>query len=278
MENGILVVEDEIIMREALHEWLTENGYAVNTAERGEDALEVMDKEDFGLVILDLRLPGKDGLEIFREARLKRPNLKGIIITAYPSVETAVEAMKQGMLDYMPKPLDLGTLNGLVHRVLGEVEMEERETEAVCGAAEATEVEPRLEITVGDITVRLQQAKTLFEHGRYQTALNMFESIIKVAPGDIETRIWLRKTRRALAREAGTFSEFRRAMAEKITRGEVPNFLQDLPGDRRLCHYVLTGDISYRLCNNLYQCATCEFGQTAEETAKDSPKACLMST
>ena len=80
----ILIVEDEAIMRESLRDWLTDSGYQVETAEEGEEALKTIAEQDFGVAILDLRLPGKDGLEVLREARAKRPQLKGIIITAYP--------------------------------------------------------------------------------------------------------------------------------------------------------------------------------------------------
>ena len=94
----ILIVEDEAIMRESLRDWLTEGGYQVETAEDGEEALKTIAEQDFDIVILDLRLPGKDGIEVLREAKEKRPKLKGVIITAYPSVGTAVEAMNPKML------------------------------------------------------------------------------------------------------------------------------------------------------------------------------------
>ena len=86
----ISIVDDEAVMRESLQDWLTDGGYQVETAKEGEEALEAIAERDFGVVVLDLRLPGKDGIEVLREARAKRPQLKGIIITAYPSVPTAV--------------------------------------------------------------------------------------------------------------------------------------------------------------------------------------------
>jgi len=81
-------------------------------------------EQDFGVAILDLRLPGKDGLEVLREAKAKRPQLKGIIITAYPSVGTAIEAMKEGVIDYLPKPFDLNKLEKLIRNILGPVQVE----------------------------------------------------------------------------------------------------------------------------------------------------------
>jgi len=120
----ILIVEDETIMRESLRDWLTDAGYEVETAEEGEEALKTIAEQDFGVVILDLRLPGKDGIEVLREAKEKSPQLRGIIITAYPSVQTAVEAMKEGAVDYLPKPFDLDDLGELIQQTLGPVQIE----------------------------------------------------------------------------------------------------------------------------------------------------------
>ena len=122
----ILVIEDEAIMRESLRDWLTESGYQVAIVENGEEALKTITEQDFGLLILDLRLPGKDGLRVLREARVSRPELKGIIITAYPSLETAVEAMKGGAVDYLAKPVDLNQLEKLIQETLGPVQVEIR--------------------------------------------------------------------------------------------------------------------------------------------------------
>lgn len=122
----ILVVEDESIMRESLRDWLAEAGYHVETAEESEKALKAIAERDFGLLILDLRLPGTGGIDLLRQARAKRPQLKGIIITAYPSVQTAVEAMKEGAIDYLPKPFDLNRLEESIRSTLGPVQVEIR--------------------------------------------------------------------------------------------------------------------------------------------------------
>ncbi len=120
----ILLVEDETIMRESLRDWLTDAGYLVETAEDGEKALVSLARQEFGLIIVDLRLPRKDGLEVLRQARIKNSQLKGIVITAYPSVQSAVEAMKEGAIDYMTKPCDLNRLEAVIRRVLGPVQVE----------------------------------------------------------------------------------------------------------------------------------------------------------
>lgn len=122
----ILVVEDEAIMRGSLRDWLTEAGYQVETAEEREEALNIIGERDFSLLILDLRLPGGDGIDLLRQARARQPQLKGIIITAYPSVPTAVEAMKEGAVYYLPKPFDPNRLEELIRETLSSVQVEIR--------------------------------------------------------------------------------------------------------------------------------------------------------
>jgi NADPH-dependent glutamate synthase beta subunit-like oxidoreductase/ActR/RegA family two-component response regulator/NAD-dependent dihydropyrimidine dehydrogenase PreA subunit len=138
----ILVVDDEVIVRESLRDWLTDDGYQVEIAEDGDAALKAIDKQDFGLAIVDLMLPGKNGIEVLREAKDKRPYLKGIIITAYASVPTAVEAMKEGAVDYLPKPIQLNQLEALIRDALGPVQVEVKPKAAVAPA----EVEPVVEV------------------------------------------------------------------------------------------------------------------------------------
>ena len=122
----VLIVEDEAIMRDSMRDWLKDEGYEVETAERGEDALEKIGEIDYGIVVLDMKLPGKSGLNVLKEAKAKNPQLKGVIMTAYPSVETAVEAMKIGALDYLIKPVDPNSLEKLIADTLGSVQVEIR--------------------------------------------------------------------------------------------------------------------------------------------------------
>ncbi len=310
----ILIVEDEAIVRESLRDWLTDGGYQVVTAEEGEEALKAIDERDFDVIILDLRLPGKNGIEVLREARTKRPQLKGIIVTAYPSVQTAVEAMKLGAIEYLPKPLDLNELEKLIRETLGPVQVEIRPKAAKEVVAEPVVEEPKVEGVIAvapeEIPVHLKQGRVHFEAGRYQGALKEFQAILAVAPGSIETRVWLRKTREALARprvegvtegEAAPVAEeakpkeclwmrmgmvshricvndyncitceFDQMMQEKMASGEAPELdaalerLKGLPGNQRFCRYALKGDVTYRVCSRLFQCANCEFGQMMED-------------
>ena len=123
-KRKILLVEDETVVREALRDWLIEDGYDVDVAEDGEAALEKIKEEEFGVIVLDLKLPGIDGLQVFEEAKEIRPAAKGVIITAYPSKETLEKAKRLGLLDYLPKPFKVEDLEKIIGGTLGELERE----------------------------------------------------------------------------------------------------------------------------------------------------------
>ena len=100
----ILVVDDEVVVRESLSDWLEEAGYQVFTAESGYEALEMIEKEKPGIMIADLMMPGMDGIELMKKAREQQPGLEVVIVTAYASIPTAITAMKEGAYDYIEKP------------------------------------------------------------------------------------------------------------------------------------------------------------------------------
>jgi heterodisulfide reductase subunit A len=110
----ILVVDDELIVRDSLKEWLEEDGFQADTAESGAEAVEKVSREAYHLMLLDIKMPGMDGVEVLKRAKETRPELPVVMMTAYATVETAVEAMKIGALDYLMKPFDPDTLMPLV--------------------------------------------------------------------------------------------------------------------------------------------------------------------
>ena len=120
-KGKILLVEDEAAVRESVRDWLVDSGYDVECVETGEEALERVDKEDFGVLVLDLRLPGIDGLQVFEQAKGLKPGTKGIMITAYPSIETRDKARRLGLLDYLPKPFRIEDLEKVIKGALQEV-------------------------------------------------------------------------------------------------------------------------------------------------------------
>ena len=121
----ILVVDDEPIVRESIRDWLEDAGYQVATAESGEEALEMIETQDFSVVVLDIRLPGRTGIKVLKEIKAQKPQIKSIVITAYPSAEMADEAMKLGAVDYLIKPIAPDELERLIRETLVKCESEE---------------------------------------------------------------------------------------------------------------------------------------------------------
>jgi len=118
--NPILIVDDEPIVRESLRDWLKEAGYQVITAESGEEAIGIIEQGDIDIMILDIRLPGRSGISVLREVREKKPDIKTIIITAYPSSELTTEALGLGVKDYLIKPVAPDALEGLIREALNK--------------------------------------------------------------------------------------------------------------------------------------------------------------
>jgi DNA-binding NtrC family response regulator len=105
-KNRIMVVDDEEAMRESLSAWLVKEGFQVDSAESGPRALSLLSQRDYDLLLVDIKMPGMDGLELLEEVRGKYPQPLVIIITAYGSIESAVTAMQCGASDYLLKPVD----------------------------------------------------------------------------------------------------------------------------------------------------------------------------
>lgn len=116
--NKILIIDDEEHLCWALEKGLRQEGYQVITATRGKDGLELIQNETPSLVILDLKMPEIDGLEVLVKAKDMIPKLPVIMITAHGSIDTAIEAMKLGAVDYITKPFDLDELKIIVKQAL----------------------------------------------------------------------------------------------------------------------------------------------------------------
>ncbi len=114
----ILVVDDELGMREFLEVLLTREGYRVTLSDSGRDAIKKIGKGDYDLVLTDIRLGDVTGLDILRAAKARREETAVILISAYATTETAVEAMNEGAYDYVPKPFDNEELKETLRRAL----------------------------------------------------------------------------------------------------------------------------------------------------------------
>jgi two-component system NtrC family response regulator len=110
---NILVVEDGQSQREMLRDFLVREGHTVAEAENGDTAIQSVLKGHFDMILLDYKMPGMDGMQVLKEVKKINPEIDVIIITAYGTIETAVEAMKAGAIDYITKPVEFDEL--LIH-------------------------------------------------------------------------------------------------------------------------------------------------------------------
>jgi len=121
----ILVVDDELIIRESLKGWLQKSGYHVDAAEGGTAALRMLEDIPYDLLFLDIMMPAMNGIEVLQVVKEKYPHTMVVMITAYGSVQTAVEAMKGGASDYLMKPFDPDQLTLLTEKLMQQKKLVE---------------------------------------------------------------------------------------------------------------------------------------------------------
>jgi len=117
---GILVVDDEFSVRDSLYNWFRNEGYRTDTAESGAEALKKLQDSLWDIVLLDIKMPGMDGMELQKHIKKIDNTIIVIIITAYATVDTAVEAMKEGAFDYLSKPIDPDKLSILIRNAVNQ--------------------------------------------------------------------------------------------------------------------------------------------------------------
>ena len=161
---NLLVVDDELIVRDSLDKWFREEGYDVAVAESAQDALTKMAARRFDLALVDIKMPGTDGVELQRRMHEIDPDMLVIIMTGYASVETAVAALKNGAYDYVSKPFDPDDIAHSVHNALSH--------------RRAQEENARLRETVASV-VRPQEIV-----GQSAAMIRVFEAIQTVGPTD----------------------------------------------------------------------------------------------
>ncbi|HUL35944.1 MAG TPA: sigma-54 dependent transcriptional regulator [Candidatus Eisenbacteria bacterium] len=158
----LLVVDDELIVRDSLDKWFREEGYEVTTADSAQEALTKMGEGRFDLALVDIKMPGVDGVELQKRMHEIDPEMIVIIMTGYASVETAVAALKNGAYDYVSKPFDPDDMAHTVHNALAH-QRAEKENE-------------RLRETVASV-VRPQEMV-----GQSPAMMKVFEAIQTVGP------------------------------------------------------------------------------------------------
>src|SRR5260221_4565256 len=118
MNASILVVDDERAIQDSLAWCLRTDGHEVQTAEDGEEAMAIMASQHFDVVISDIIMPGVSGLDLLRRSRALHPRTLVVLITAYATLETAAEALRDGASDYVLKPFKFDDLRSRVPRLL----------------------------------------------------------------------------------------------------------------------------------------------------------------
>ena len=125
--NKILIVDDDEMLCVGLAELLESEGYDVSYLHSGIDVLSSVKEDDFDVVFLDLRLPGKDGLEVLKELKAYKPELNTIVMTAFATVPTAVEALKLGAFDYIRKPFELDEVLSNIAGIMEDIKLSKTE-------------------------------------------------------------------------------------------------------------------------------------------------------
>ena len=108
--SRILLVDDEIVFTNNMSKLLTARGYRVTTVNSGDSAIQALDKEDFDVVVLDLKMPGMDGITTLREIKKLGLFTETLILTGHGAIDTALEAVKLGAYDYLTKPCEIDEL------------------------------------------------------------------------------------------------------------------------------------------------------------------------
>ena len=158
--SSVLVIDDEPVVLDLFQRVLAGKGLSIRTARNGEEALALIAQEGFGCVLADKNLPGIDGIEIVRRIRQAQPHCACIVMTAYASTESAVEALRLGAVDYIEKPFDdLGRIadriDDLVKQMKGQFEGRARlrlvESESTATGAEGEEAGTAIEVLQGRV-------------------------------------------------------------------------------------------------------------------------------
>ena len=134
-QASILIVDDELSVRDSLLHWFRKDGFNVSTAASATLALQALEHGPVDIILLDIKMPGMDGMELQTRIHALNPKIVVIMMTAFASVDTAVRALKQGAFDYVTKPIDPDELSHLVGRALKEQKLEDENAQLRVGAA-----------------------------------------------------------------------------------------------------------------------------------------------
>jgi DNA-binding NtrC family response regulator len=122
---SILIVDDEESVRDSLYHWFIEDGYSVECVGNAKEALLKLETENFDIILADIKMPGMDGLEMLKRIKLLNSDSVVIVMTAFATVDTAVQALKDGAFDYVTKPFDPDDLSHLIRNASKQITLAE---------------------------------------------------------------------------------------------------------------------------------------------------------
>jgi DNA-binding NtrC family response regulator len=126
---SVLVIDDDEDIRKVLSEILKDNGYNADSAETGRQALRKTEKKFYNIALIDIKLPDTDGIELLTKIKETKPKMRKIIITGYPTLKNAVEALNKGADAYIMKPLDIEKVLATIKEQLKKQRREQKMTE-----------------------------------------------------------------------------------------------------------------------------------------------------
>lgn len=119
-QPSILIVDDELLIRDLLYDFFNGQGWQTAIAENGEKALDILQSRQIDLVLSDIRMPGMDGLQLTAEMKEAFPEIPVVLMTGYPSVDSAVTALRHKVADYITKPFNINSLYKTIEAQLRE--------------------------------------------------------------------------------------------------------------------------------------------------------------
>ncbi len=149
----ILVIDDEKGIRDGAQRILSKMGFSVITARQGEEGLSVLAEKAVAIILLDLKMPGIDGMEVLARVNKQYPHVLVIVITGFATIETAIEAMKQGAYDFIPKPFEPDQLRIVVNRAKEKIRLE----------TEAQRLEAEKQRTLADLGAEQSRIRTIID-------------------------------------------------------------------------------------------------------------------
>ena len=117
-KTSLFIVDDDELLRETVSDIFTEKGYLVETASTGKEAIQKLEERSFNVVLIDIRLPDIDGIELLKKLKRMHPGTEGIIITGYATLETSIKAVREGAFAYVMKPLQMDEVFDIVEQAL----------------------------------------------------------------------------------------------------------------------------------------------------------------